>query len=149
MIHFQVLTTSKPEAIGLISAALIGLTHKTGSGFASNAYKDECPTFDSDDARNNYIQISWDKNTEHLNMGYTAGLNPFKPSQYKIITFEQAIVGIMKKDFSDVLPPDAVIIKLNNEYDATVSKDGIKVGCQTFPLSIVEDLATAVRTVTK
>lgn len=36
-----------------------------------------------------------------------------------------------------------VKVKLNSEYEATVSKAGIVVGCQTFPLDIVEKLMAA------
>jgi hypothetical protein len=36
-------------------------------------------------------------------------------------------------------------VKLNNKYTALVSKKGIQVGCQLFPLSIVSDLAEAVK----
>lgn len=36
-------------------------------------------------------------------------------------------------------------VKLNSQYTALVSKEEIKVGCQTFPLSIVQELATAIK----
>jgi hypothetical protein len=36
-----------------------------------------------------------------------------------------------------------VTIKLNSEYSAIISEDGITVGCQKFPLSIIDDLAKA------
>jgi hypothetical protein len=35
-------------------------------------------------------------------------------------------------------------VKLNDNYTAIVTKDGIKVGCQTFPLSIAHDLINKV-----
>lgn len=38
-----------------------------------------------------------------------------------------------------------VSVKLNNDYTAEVT-NVIKVGCQTFPLSIIDDLANAVKT---
>ena len=38
-------------------------------------------------------------------------------------------------------------VVLNNEHTAEVTPDGIKVGCQTFPLSIVDDLVRAVKQV--
>lgn len=37
-----------------------------------------------------------------------------------------------------------VSVKLNDTYTAEVSTDGIKVGCQTFPIEIVKQLAAAV-----
>jgi hypothetical protein len=36
-------------------------------------------------------------------------------------------------------------VKLNNEYIAVVSKDGVKVGCQTFGLEKIEELAKALK----
>lgn len=36
-------------------------------------------------------------------------------------------------------------VKLNDDYDAIVSKDTIQVGCQTFPISILDDLAKALK----
>jgi len=44
---------------------------------------------------------------------------------------------------------DVVKIQLNSDYTAEVSKDGIKVGCQTFPLEVVKQLAAAVKKVSK
>lgn len=44
---------------------------------------------------------------------------------------------------------DVVTIQLNKAYTAEVSKDGIKVGCQTFPLEVVKQLAAAVKKVSK
>lgn len=35
------------------------------------------------------------------------------------------------------------IVVLNNEYKAEITKDGIKVGCQVFPLDIVGKLVEA------
>jgi hypothetical protein len=40
-------------------------------------------------------------------------------------------------------------VVLNEEYTAEVSPGGVKVGCQTFPLSIVEELYKAVQEVSK
>lgn len=34
-------------------------------------------------------------------------------------------------------------VRLNGAHTATVTKDGIKVGCHTFPLSVIEDLVKA------
>lgn len=35
------------------------------------------------------------------------------------------------------------LIKLNDKYSALVTKDGVKVGCQIFPLEIIDKLAEA------
>ncbi len=42
-----------------------------------------------------------------------------------------------------------VKVKLNSDYEAIVSKAGIVVGCQTFPLEIVEKLVAAKKSVLK
>ena len=41
------------------------------------------------------------------------------------------------------------LIVLNEEYTAEVSPEGVKVGCQTFPLSVVEELYKAVQEINK
>ena len=47
------------------------------------------------------------------------------------------------------LVPDEITLKLNDSYDAVVSKDGIKVGCQTFSHDIVEKLKKAIEEINK
>ena len=39
--------------------------------------------------------------------------------------------------------PESIKVKLNSEYEAVVSKNEVKVGCQTFPISIIQDLVNA------
>jgi len=39
--------------------------------------------------------------------------------------------------------PQSYDVKLNHEYTATITKDTIKVGCQTFPISILDKLQDA------
>ncbi len=41
-------------------------------------------------------------------------------------------------------PPTTAEVKLNSQYTAVVSKTEIKVGCQTFPVSILKELQSAV-----
>lgn len=54
---------------------------------------------------------------------------------YKTITFDE---------FLALEEPLIIKVKLNDGHTALVSKDGIKVGCQTFPLSIATELVAAV-----
>jgi hypothetical protein len=42
-----------------------------------------------------------------------------------------------------VAQPKSINVQLNSEYVATVTKTEIKVGCQTFPVSIIKDLSRA------
>ena len=44
-----------------------------------------------------------------------------------------------------VIPPDHAIVKLNDNYDAKITKDTIEVGCQTFPISILDELVAALK----
>lgn len=37
-------------------------------------------------------------------------------------------------------PPKPITLSLNDEYDAEISKDGVKVGCQTFTHEIIDKL---------
>jgi hypothetical protein len=39
--------------------------------------------------------------------------------------------------------PKSVLLRLNSEYKAEITKDGIIVGCQKFPLSIIDKLVAA------
>jgi hypothetical protein len=50
-----------------------------------------------------------------------------------------------KEITEEALRAAPVSVILNTSHTAIVSKDGITVGCQTFPLSIVEALAQAVK----
>jgi hypothetical protein len=48
--------------------------------------------------------------------------------------------------FNELLEFDSTLVikvKLNDSYTADVSKEGIQVGCQTFPLSIIQELSAA------
>lgn len=45
--------------------------------------------------------------------------------------------------------PKSAKVKLNENHAAIVTKDSIKVGCQTFPVSIIQDLADALVKVTQ
>lgn len=44
---------------------------------------------------------------------------------------------------SVMLSPTEIRVKLNAKYDAIVARDGITVGCQTFPVTILNDLKKA------
>lgn len=46
------------------------------------------------------------------------------------------------KDFF-IIPPEVETVVLSPQYTAEISLDGIKVGCQTFPLSIIDLLMEA------
>lgn len=39
--------------------------------------------------------------------------------------------------------PQSVIVKLNDEYNAEITETHIKVGCQTFPITILDELNKA------
>jgi len=57
---------------------------------------------------------------------------------------------IFTKPFPEIeLVPDEVTLKLNDKHDAIVTKDGIKVGCQTFSHDIVEKLKKAIEEINK
>ena len=62
-----------------------------------------------------------------------------------------AILGVdLSRPFPDVVEYSKEInVKLNDKYDAVVSKDGIKVGCQTFSHDIVEKLKRAIEEINK
>jgi hypothetical protein len=65
-----------------------------------------------------------------------------------ISAYENAI-NLTVFDFCDIdkaieaIKDTPIIVKLNDEYDAEVSKAGIKVGCQNFPLEVARKLNEA------
>ena len=67
----------------------------------------------------------------------TYGSVSFQKSSYSTIPF------ITTDDLFSAEKEIVVKVKLNSEYEATISKAGIVVGCQTFPLDIVEKLMAA------
>jgi hypothetical protein len=52
-------------------------------------------------------------------------------------------------DFVKTLDNSEASVILNKEYTAIVTTKGIKVGCQTFPISIIKDLQAALDKVTQ
>jgi hypothetical protein len=71
----------------------------------------------------------------------TSGVNAEETSRFsKEVSFEE----IMEKGLEAV--PDtlaSIEVKLNGEYTAIVSEGGIEVGCQNFPLTIIDELVKA------
>jgi hypothetical protein len=64
------------------------------------------------------------------------------------------VVAVISSGFTKPFPeielvPDEITLKLNDSYDAIVTKDGIKVGCQTFSHDIVEKLKKAIEQINK
>lgn len=54
---------------------------------------------------------------------------------------------ITLSDFLKLHAEVVVEVELNKEYTAQVSKDGIKVGCNSFPLSVIDKLVEALNKV--
>lgn len=55
---------------------------------------------------------------------------------YQIITLDQLFDGRFEK-------PTSIMVKLNDKYNAVVSATSVVVGCQTFPLSVIDELVEA------
>lgn len=45
---------------------------------------------------------------------------------------------------SVTLPPQEITIKLNDDYDAIITKETVKVGCQTFPVALIKEIQSAI-----
>jgi hypothetical protein len=45
----------------------------------------------------------------------------------------------------EIVPEPPEIVKLNDQYNAEITKDGIFVGCQTIPLSVIPELVKATK----
>jgi hypothetical protein len=61
--------------------------------------------------------------------------NSFFSNKAKEVTFEEFILAMVGDN--------RIEVKLNGTYTASVGKDGVRVGCQTFPLSVIDELAAA------
>lgn len=64
--------------------------------------------------------------------------NPDRSEEVSVQTFVELMRKAARKEES---------VKLNDKHTAIVAKDGVKVGCQSFPLSVIDDLAEAKRRV--
>lgn len=51
--------------------------------------------------------------------------------------------------FLDKILKKTITVKLNSEYSAIVSKDGVEVGCQKFTHNALLELAEAIKNITK
>ena len=60
--------------------------------------------------------------------------------KYKQVTLAQLV---------EMLTPEEIKVELNSEYTAIVTKEGVKVGCQSFPTSKIRELAKALDEVEK
>ncbi len=61
-----------------------------------------------------------------------------RPDDYEIITIDQF--------YEKYVLSQKATVKLNDEYTAEITKDEVKVGCQTFPASILQKLVDAHKT---
>ena len=69
--------------------------------------------------------------------------NDIYGSQGDIVRQLKTLTVIEFADIPKLFKANTVSVKLNDEYDAIVSADEIKVGCRTFPISIIDKLVEA------
>lgn len=91
------------------------------------------------------VGIDYDEKT--LRIYHTSDVGRDGPAL--LVDYEVVVKALQKNDLRELEANSSIQVKLNNDYTATVSEDGIKVHCQTFPLSVVADLAAAVAKVEK
>lgn len=65
----------------------------------------------------------------------------YTPAESSSITNEYHQIVTVEEMLA--IRPEAITVPLNNDYDAIVTKNSIKVGCQTFSPSILEKLVEA------
>lgn len=81
-----------------------------------------------------YLQFSFYK--EGWDVTHTIGEFRDKSHPYETITIEEATKRLMGHEKTHE-------IKLNDDYTATVSKNQVTVGCQTFDISLVRQILKA------
>jgi hypothetical protein len=118
-----------PEQEYKVAKKLIGKTVKFKGG--SNKFKVEKVILRHDDDGDSLSVASRDYLKKH--------------------SYVVAVIGSgFNKPFPEIeLVPDEINVKLNDSYDAIVTKDGIKVGCQTFSHDIVDKLKSAIEQINK
>ena len=77
----------------------------------------------------------------HCTCGSWSGTRSFDG---KVTPFKELFKTVLEGCFDET-----VIVPLNNEYEAEVSQNKVRVGCQTFTFEAVEKLAEAVAQVKK
>ncbi len=92
----------------------------------------------------------------HKNSGIAIITDSLKPNnRYKHILHSNlsGYTGNLKmltlEEFLSLFESQEIVVKLSDSDTAIVKKEGVKVGCQTFPLTIINDLAAAVKEVSK
>jgi hypothetical protein len=70
-------------------------------------------------------------------------------AEFGVCVYLQSVGGmqcpVLCEDLIEVIKPKFIEVTLNGTYNAKVYEDKIEVGCQTFPISILEDLVKASR----
>lgn len=105
------------------------------------------PTFNIGDA----VTVSGQKGTIHspriyLNTGYgylVKFSKEYEISNWDFNSIPQANDLLTFRENWIRPAPKTKEVKLNNEYTAIVSKDDVKVGCQTFPYDVIKEIVKA------
>lgn len=66
------------------------------------------------------------------------------PSDSNFAVDEDMAESVFKRLYTTVGEVSPIVVRLNTEYTARVTDTKIVVGCQTFPVSIVDDLTKAI-----
>jgi hypothetical protein len=79
---------------------------------------------------------------------YCLGFNGSGNLMYSPISFYEK-EGYTAMNPSELIKPVQAKVKLNGEYEAIVTATEVKVGCQTFPASIIQELVEAHKSLTQ
>lgn len=116
--------TSKPKLMGAVLAALFAQGYSLGA-------QDVKTMENMEKIYGNWHAwplLSFDPETRRMDMHY----NGYAAAN---VLLEQVLDGS--------LAPVVEVVKLNSGHEAIVSKNGVKVNCQTFPLDVIDKLAAA------
>lgn len=125
--RYQIQTTNEQEHLALMQAL-----YKLGY-----RYHGTCLT--PEEAHRQYKQ--WPVTVLNPPTLYMSGNQLLEASKTSMTTVDAAV-------FIGVLKPVEARVRLNDEYEAVVTADGVTVGCQTFPLEKIQELNEAVKKVT-
>lgn len=79
---------------------------------------------------------------------YTHSISSTTNKECFFITYEQFLAFLRGEgDLNLVKEPIKITVKLNNSYDAVVTKKNLTVGCQSFEFSVIEKLYNVIQIV--
>jgi hypothetical protein len=129
--NFKIKTNTQKEKL----SAIILLSKLTGANISDFYLDDDGEVSHNMNMRHPYLYISDNE--------ITASMSPFGDNQYDYSTQLHEIIDLLTN------PKKEYVVKDVGDYSATISGNGIEVGCQTISLEKFDEIAEKVALVRK